>query len=583
MEKTRGDHLASSRALEAFAWLALACFVFLAISDGIDDAYIVYRYVTRWLSGDGLTFNDHERVEGYTSLLWTLTLAALSWLTGLPAPVASILINVVVLLLTAAAIQMLLRTLGVGRPLRVAALALYATSYLYFRVAFLGLELAAYMLLVLVALALLIKALDRVRAGGGMGLLAAAGALGGALFASRPEGLFVVAGIWGWLVLFGYDRQRLSVRQLLALIVPGALVIAAVLTWRQASYGEWMPNSVVAKSFAITAPDSLEYLRRQVTDGLRYLAEAYAQQPAWPIAVVLAAILAWRRGLPHALVVLLAPIAVSQLIVLQNGGDWMPYHRFVTTNTPLLIVIAVFASAQLRAVAPRLAVVGLLAFSAAQVWPQVAAALEERAPVTELAGAASANRATWPYHHEDLQRMHSFVYSYARLGRALRPVWQPEDVLVAEAIGRVGYAAPQISIHDPMGLTDATLARDPEAFRSLWGRVNWRYTMSLNAAVIAIHHWPHQAQWHRFTPAYPDGYAFFDIGPRDDRDGEIPVYVMVRRDRLDRYGPPLRALGARQMSYAAIGALAMCRRSTTPVDCGEATATSRNGREGEFP
>jgi hypothetical protein len=41
----------------------------------VDDAAIVYRYVERLASGDGLTYNDHERVQGFSNPLYTLLLA----------------------------------------------------------------------------------------------------------------------------------------------------------------------------------------------------------------------------------------------------------------------------------------------------------------------------------------------------------------------------------------------------------------------------------------------------------------------------------------------------------------------------
>ena len=37
-----------------------------------DDAFISLRYAERFLQGHGLTWNDGERVEGYTNLLWIL-------------------------------------------------------------------------------------------------------------------------------------------------------------------------------------------------------------------------------------------------------------------------------------------------------------------------------------------------------------------------------------------------------------------------------------------------------------------------------------------------------------------------------
>ena len=42
----------------------------------IDDAYIVYRYAENLAHGNGFVFNVGERVEGVTTLLWTLLVAA---------------------------------------------------------------------------------------------------------------------------------------------------------------------------------------------------------------------------------------------------------------------------------------------------------------------------------------------------------------------------------------------------------------------------------------------------------------------------------------------------------------------------
>src|SRR5687767_454301 len=41
----------------------------------IDDAFIFYRYAVNLANGEGLVFNIGERVEGITSLLWTLLVA----------------------------------------------------------------------------------------------------------------------------------------------------------------------------------------------------------------------------------------------------------------------------------------------------------------------------------------------------------------------------------------------------------------------------------------------------------------------------------------------------------------------------
>jgi hypothetical protein len=58
-----------------FAFLLLAVISMMTIGAAEDDAFIVYRYVDRFLEHKGLTYNDGESVEGFTSLLWTVLLA----------------------------------------------------------------------------------------------------------------------------------------------------------------------------------------------------------------------------------------------------------------------------------------------------------------------------------------------------------------------------------------------------------------------------------------------------------------------------------------------------------------------------
>ena len=46
----------------------------------VDDAFISLRYADRLVAGEGLTWTDGERVEGYSNLLWVLATALLGWL-----------------------------------------------------------------------------------------------------------------------------------------------------------------------------------------------------------------------------------------------------------------------------------------------------------------------------------------------------------------------------------------------------------------------------------------------------------------------------------------------------------------------
>ena len=66
-----------------------------------DDALIAYRYSARFLDGHGLTWNDGEFVEGYSTLLWVLLVAVgglfqsnlllVGWALGILANVATLI------------------------------------------------------------------------------------------------------------------------------------------------------------------------------------------------------------------------------------------------------------------------------------------------------------------------------------------------------------------------------------------------------------------------------------------------------------------------------------------------------------
>jgi len=70
------ERLISLALLVGMASLLAAGSVLVAVHhDGIDDAYISYRYAGNLARGYGLVFNPGERVEGYSNLLYVLMLA----------------------------------------------------------------------------------------------------------------------------------------------------------------------------------------------------------------------------------------------------------------------------------------------------------------------------------------------------------------------------------------------------------------------------------------------------------------------------------------------------------------------------
>lgn len=538
-ERSRGSASAPLLRTAPRVWppALAAVTAYLSIGPALDDAYIVYRYVERFLDGAGLTFNDGEFVEGYTSLVWPLLLALGTALTRLEPHVASVVLNYLCLVGTVLVLPGLLGRLGVPAGWRVAGPSLVAVSFLHQRVAYLGLEFGLYSLLTVLFFRTLLPALQPDRPGG-TGALTLAGLLGGALFGTRPESVMLFPLVLGALLVFGRDGP--GARRLAWLAVPWLLVIAGIVAWRLAYYGEWLPNSVTAKSPVLRSMDDVYLQSRR---GWDYLSGAYRQNPGLALAVAVVAArfcLAPVRQLQSFL--LLTPAMVGHAAVLQNGGDWMPYFRFVNAHAPLYIAALLASLVSGRGRPGRGASLALAVFAAVYVPFNVRHFEPAITPV--------------------ISRFDGWMNLYREAGEALRTVWIDGDVLVAESIGMLGYAAPDIYVHDPLGLTDRTLAHDAHAERTLYGRKNWRYSLGLEPAVVLLHHWPHQQRWRAFAEGYPENYSFWQL-PWHGKGPSRCVYAIIRNDRAQRYGSALASLGSGPLGWAEVSY--PCREGRAPA------------------
>ena len=520
----RSPSLRRPRMVLAVPVAVLAVTAFAAIGPALDDAYIVYRYVDRFLAGHGFTFNNHERVEGYTSLTWTVLLSFTTWVTGLRPHVASVWLNYGLILLTAVAMRRLAAILHLPRSATFAALVLLAVSFLYFRTVYIGLEFGLYALLLLVFFCAVFAGLQAAHVASRI-YLAAAGVLAGLLFGTRPESLMLLP-VTALLIRMFHRTSRMG---LVALILPWLFTAGAIVCWRLVYYGEWLPNSVIAKALSLRAMPSLPRLLRVWGDGAHYLLRAYVQNPALALAAAVLVTRALRRPASQFEALLLfAPILIAHLAVVMNGGDWMPYSRFVSVFAPLYLVlfcacIKDWLSRPTRAGVVCFAVFALLHVAASLPFAQARPTLR----VDAFGG---------------------WMDLYQEVGRALDPVWVSGDIMMAESIGMLGYAAPRIYIHDPLGLTDRHLAHDPRAQRNIYGRKNWEYSLRLAPAVILLHHWPHQRQWSTYTEAWPTDYAFYYLPWRGNAPKRC-LYVAVRRDRANALGEALASLDLVPVTY----------------------------------
>lgn len=235
----------------------------------VDDAFISFRYARNLVEGFGLRWNPGEApVEGYSNFLWVLLLAAAQALGFEPLPAARLL-GLAASLGGLGAIGWLTWLATRCRFSALAAALMLGVSQDWIVSAVLGLETCLYVLLVALALALVLRAIDRPSTGRavGAGLLCAACAL------TRPDGAAVFVAAVGWAAFAA--RKALPRRAALAFLAAFAAVLGPFLVFRLAYFGDLVPNAVRAKDaaqpFVARYLETFPYYRgaEYLADGLR--------------------------------------------------------------------------------------------------------------------------------------------------------------------------------------------------------------------------------------------------------------------------------------------------------------------------
>jgi arabinofuranosyltransferase len=433
----------------------------------VDDAYIFYRYASNAAAGFGLVYNVGERVEGYSSVLWTLILslgATLSWDLEVLAPWLGLLLGVATLVLLAHLTNILFPRnllLSVSVP---AACAL-STGFSYYAVS--GME-------TLLFTAVLLAAISATVSPSRLSWLAISlSAL--SLVLARAEGFvyaFSLLGVLGAFVAAGRARMSLSRYALGVLIV--LVGTAFVFFFRFWYYGRWLPLTVSAKSHtsylfsAAVAGDSSAYraLRQAVKVGLGYERFA-AALAAFPVAMLLVDVI--RRERQSLLVwLLMTCVAVNAVVTVWGEGDWMPYHRFTVMVWPILLLLIGWAASQLLELGTtftsrRLSLVSAVAVLGAglysfEYWPRV-------------------DRLTFP---PPPPREGRSVFK-KEVGLLLRSL-EPPAALLTNVAGKAPYfAGPKTYVWDIFGLTDVHNATGGSGWiqwTPQFGRTDFDYSFS---------------------------------------------------------------------------------------------------------
>ena len=382
-----------------------------------DDAFITLRYAQNLASGDGLVFNPGERVEGFTSPLWTLLLGALAFLQVELLPVARLLGITAGLV----AIFLLHRLVDLFCPqedfpgFALAAAALLACNGSFACWAGSGMETTFF--LAMLTAAFFASCSERY-------WLSAVLALGGAL--TRPEGL-LAAGLLGAFQCYRGRRLGQPWKGWVLLCLGG---IAVLFSCRLLYFGELLPNTFYAKTGASWD---------QISRGLSYFA-AYAADHEGLLLLLLPVAIAMLCG-ESSLRLLALGVLGFWAALIGVGGDGLPMYRFALHGMPLLLGLQVVLLArglrrfQQGRAALSLLVVLLLCWATVHFTPPAIGS---------------------HYGSYKFQRQVE-VPQWRRVGEWLAQNAGSHESLAAVPIGAVAYYS-GLRVYDMLGLTNAHIA-----------------------------------------------------------------------------------------------------------------------------
>ena len=272
-------------------WYGWRLFWFLT-----DDAYIAFRYASNSMLGHGYVWNPppFAPVEGYTSFLWIVLLEGIWRTLGWEPPESANVLSLIFSYLTLALGALLVLRMDLSdrlRPFRCVFLGLVLLGVITNRT-FLawtssGLEtaLVGFLLTLWVCCCLLLAPCSK---GGVLGIASSAALLA----LARPDGLLFVA--MTAVLVAAALRARVregSPKAPILLCAAPLLLVPLHLAWRLMRYGEWLPNTWLAK----TDPGEM-----WVASGIRYLGSFITEYALWIWIAALAVALyrgrSFRRG-----------------------------------------------------------------------------------------------------------------------------------------------------------------------------------------------------------------------------------------------------------------------------------------------
>jgi arabinofuranosyltransferase len=426
-------------ALLIIAAMALFAYNTLTYDFTQDDAYISFRYAANFLDGKGLVYNAGERVEGYTNFLWVMLMALFKGIFGIDYLLTSRFFGVLSGAIIFYLLYLLLRSNVKQLPwlifAAIAIMLLSNQSLAYWSIA--SLETSAFACMALAALVAEYRKPQLTPA-----LLVIATLL-------RPEGAVVFGAILTERIISERKFPKFFFLMYLVPLLPFAV-------FKLVYYGSLFPNPYYAKSGV-----GLEY----IVSGLEYTWYFLRTTGVYGLilAVPLAALVIIKNHWTHYRLLYLY-LFLYMAYIIWVGGDVLKVYRFFVPVVPILCYLFVVSTVELLATLRQRQQAFALTLLLAGGF-SVGSYMLARGHV----------KAYWTAEQHITGKMHF-------MGTMLKKHMGNNFSLAASTIGMVGYQLLGHRVIDMLGLTDASIARNPETISGIsssWKerRFNSRYLL----------------------------------------------------------------------------------------------------------
>lgn len=477
-----------------FLFLIYLANIYLLWGYIIDDSYISLRYARNLAQGYGLVYNPGERVEGYTNFLWVIFETAVVLLGGDPVLWVKIMGMILGVFTWFLVLGWSREWLGGSSYLSLIPAAYLSINGYYIRYSLSGMETNLYGFLIMLGIYFTIQKPDNRKP-----LISVLCFLAAAL--TRPEGILFA------LILFTYQGYRVHKKSMnrshwVKCMGIFFIIYIMYLTWKIQYFGNILPNTYYVRM----GTELKDYINTW-NEGFFYVI-AFMKNHYWLPIVSLIALIRSKRYEGSLFCGLF--LLIFTMVVVFEGGDWMPFFRMFVPIIPLFFLFLGAATVNIldwtpmgsRPLGQTMIIVihlGFLIMISMPWWPVTTQVIQSNNRLASYTG-------KWYRAFSNLDRI---IGQDMALGKWISE-HAPDGLKIAvKSAGTVPYYSQTVA-YDCLGVTDAHIARTglktnlitPEkpgmestkkipAMMPAHGKQDWDYILSKNPDLI-LEGDPHQ-------------------------------------------------------------------------------------------